>query len=147
MIMPVAVAIHGSDIDRVIETYNLMSRFPHSLQCRYTETQLSSCFFVAMKEDSIEGIYETLKNCAMISKTAGGIGLSIHCIRAMGFMRFIFSFLFSTLNQYLRIVLPYEWRQRGQHGRKPTVGDKRARDASCLEPQVCFFSFLLCLLY
>ena len=46
--------------------------------------QLSSCFLVCMKDDSIEDIYETLKSCAMISKTAGGIGLNIHCIRATG---------------------------------------------------------------
>ncbi|KAJ7108496.1 ribonucleotide reductase [Mycena epipterygia] len=61
LIMRVAVGIHGSDLDR-----------------------LSSCFLVCMKDDSIEGIYDTLKNCAMISKSAGGIGLSIHNIRATG---------------------------------------------------------------
>ena len=93
--MRVAVAIHGSDIDRVIETYNFMSEryFTHASPTLFNagtlKPQLSSCFLVAMKDDSIEGIYETLKNCAMISKTAGGIGLSIHCIRATGFVLFM----------------------------------------------------------
>ncbi|KAF9013177.1 ribonucleotide reductase alpha subunit [Cyathus striatus] len=90
MIMRVAVGIHGTDIDRVIETYNLMSEryFTHASPTLFNagtpNPQLSSCFLVCMKDDSIEGIYDTLKNCAMISKTAGGIGLSIHCIRATG---------------------------------------------------------------
>ena len=52
--------------------------------------QLSSCFLVHMKDGSIKGFYETLKNCAMISRTAGGIGLSIHYIRATGFVFFVF---------------------------------------------------------
>jgi ribonucleoside-diphosphate reductase subunit M1 len=92
MIMRVAVGIHGADIDRVIETYNLMSEryFTHASPTLFNagtpHPQLSSCFLVCMKEDSIEGIYDTLKNCAMISKTAGGIGLSIHCIRATGYI-------------------------------------------------------------
>jgi ribonucleoside-diphosphate reductase subunit M1 len=100
MIMRVAVGINGSDIDRVIETYNLMSEryFTHASPTLFNagtpKPQLSSCFLVAMKDDSIEGIYETLKNCAMISKTAGGIGLSIHCIRATGFVLFCFPPLF-----------------------------------------------------
>jgi hypothetical protein len=91
MIMRVAVGIHGSDIDRVLETYNLMSEryFTHASPTLFNagtpHPQLSSCFLICMKEDSIEGIYDTLKNCAMISKTAGGIGLSIHCIRATGY--------------------------------------------------------------
>ncbi|KAJ3502396.1 hypothetical protein NLJ89_g8905 [Agrocybe chaxingu] len=90
MIMRVAVGIHGKDIDRVIDTYNLMSEryFTHASPTLFNagtpHPQLSSCFLVCMKEDSIEGIYDTLKNCAMISKTAGGIGLSIHNIRATG---------------------------------------------------------------
>ncbi|KAF5317484.1 hypothetical protein D9619_013154 [Psilocybe cf. subviscida] len=90
MIMRVAVGIHGADLDRVIETYNLMSEryFTHASPTLFNagtpHPQLSSCFLVAMKDDSIEGIYDTLKNCAMISKTAGGIGLSIHNIRATG---------------------------------------------------------------
>jgi ribonucleoside-diphosphate reductase subunit M1 len=90
MIMLVVVGIHGADIDRVLETYNLMSEryFTHASPTLFNagtpHPQLSSCFLVCMKDDSIEGIYETLKNCAMISKTAGGIGLNIHCIRATG---------------------------------------------------------------
>ncbi|EGN98576.1 hypothetical protein SERLA73DRAFT_92011 [Serpula lacrymans var. lacrymans S7.3] len=90
MIMRVAVGIHGSDIDRVLETYHLMSEryFTHASPTLFNagtpHPQLSSCFLVCMKDDSIEGIYDTLKNCAMISKTAGGIGLNIHCIRATG---------------------------------------------------------------
>ncbi|THH30034.1 hypothetical protein EUX98_g4141 [Antrodiella citrinella] len=90
MLMRVAVGIHGSDIERVLETYNLMSEryFTHASPTLFNagtpHPQLSSCFLVCMKDDSIEGIYDTLKSCAMISKTAGGIGLSIHNIRATG---------------------------------------------------------------
>ena len=90
MIMRVAVGIHGSNIDRVIETYNLMSEryFTHASPTLFNagtpNPQMSSCFLVAMQDDSIDGIYETLKTCAKISKTAGGIGLHIHNIRAKG---------------------------------------------------------------
>jgi ribonucleoside-diphosphate reductase subunit M1 len=90
MIMRVAVGIHGDDIEKAIETYNLMSSkyFTHASPTLFNagtpQGQLSSCFLVDMKEDSIEGIYDTLKTCAMISKTAGGIGLNIHRIRATG---------------------------------------------------------------
>lgn len=90
MLMRVAVGIHGEDVEKVIETYNLMSakHFTHASPTLFNAgtplPQLSSCFLVAMKDDSIEGIYDTLKICAMISKTAGGIGLSIHNIRATG---------------------------------------------------------------
>ncbi|KAJ7274198.1 ribonucleotide reductase alpha subunit [Mycena rebaudengoi] len=90
LIMRVAVGIHGSDLDRVIETYNLMSEryFTHATPTLFNagtpQAQLSSCFLVCMKEDSIGGIYDTLKDCALISKSAGGIGLSIHNIRATG---------------------------------------------------------------
>ena len=90
MIMRVAVGIHGDDIESVTETYNLMSSkyFTHASPTLFNagtpQPQLSSCFLVDMKEDSIEGIYDTLKTCAMISKTAGGIGLNIHRIRATG---------------------------------------------------------------
>ncbi|KAK9365384.1 ribonucleotide reductase [Lipomyces kononenkoae] len=90
MIMRVAVGIHGADIESAIETYNLMSQryFTHGSPTLYNagtpQPQLASCFLVAMKEDSIEGIYDTLKTCALISKTAGGIGLNIHNIRATG---------------------------------------------------------------
>jgi len=88
--MRVAVGIHGNDVEKVIETYNLMStkHFTHASPTLFNagtpNPQLSSCFLVTMKDDSIEGIYDTLKTCAMISKTAGGIGLNIHCIRATG---------------------------------------------------------------
>ena len=90
MLMRVAVGIHGRDIEKAIETYNLMSEryFTHASPTLFNagtkHPQLASCFLVAMKEDSIEGIYDTLKTCAMISKTAGGIGLSISNIRAKG---------------------------------------------------------------
>ncbi|KAK9375565.1 ribonucleotide reductase [Lipomyces chichibuensis] len=90
MIMRVAVGIHGDDIEKAIETYSLMSQryFTHGSPTLYNagtpQPQLSSCFLVSMKEDSIEGIYDTLKTCALISKTAGGIGMNIHNIRATG---------------------------------------------------------------
>ncbi|KZF25807.1 ribonucleoside-diphosphate reductase large chain [Xylona heveae TC161] len=88
MIMRVAVGIHGEDIEKAIETYHLMSNryFTHGSPTLFNagtpQAQLASCFLVDMKEDSIEGIYDTLKTCAMISKNAGGIGLNIHRIRA-----------------------------------------------------------------
>ncbi|CAG8766027.1 8630_t:CDS:2, partial [Cetraspora pellucida] len=90
MLMRVAVGIHGEDIDSAVETYNLMSEkyFTHASPTLFNagtpRPQLSSCFLLTVKDDSIEGIYETLKTCAMISKTAGGIGLNIHNIRASG---------------------------------------------------------------
>ena len=90
MLMRVAVGIHGQDIDAAIETYNFMSEkfFTHASPTLFNagtpRPQLSSCFLLTMKDDSIEGIYDTLKTCAMISKTAGGIGLNIHKIRAQG---------------------------------------------------------------
>ncbi|KAK9496816.1 hypothetical protein O3M35_012969 [Rhynocoris fuscipes] len=90
MLMRVAVGVHGDDIDAAIETYNLMSEgfFTHASPTMFNactpRPQLSSCFLVAMREDSIEGIYDTLKQTAMISKSAGGIGLHVHCIRAKG---------------------------------------------------------------
>ncbi|VEU21298.1 DEKNAAC102770 [Brettanomyces naardenensis] len=90
LIMRVAVGIHGDDIPRVIETYNLMSEryFTHASPTLFNagtpHPQMSSCFLVAMKDDSIEGIYDTLKECALISKTAGGIGMHIHNVRATG---------------------------------------------------------------
>ena len=88
MLMRVAVGIHMNDIDRVIETYNLLSEkfFTHATPTLFNagtpNPQMSSCFLLAMKEDSIDGIYDTLKNCAVISKYAGGIGMSISNIRA-----------------------------------------------------------------
>ncbi|AJV35648.1 Rnr1p [Saccharomyces cerevisiae YJM451] len=90
LIMRVALGIHGRDIEAALETYNLMSLkyFTHASPTLFNagtpKPQMSSCFLVAMKEDSIEGIYDTLKECALISKTAGGIGLHIHNIRSTG---------------------------------------------------------------
>jgi len=90
MLMRVSVGIHKNDIDAVIETYGLMSKkvFTHASPTMFNSgtprPQLSSCFLLTMKEDSIEGIYATLKQCAQISKNAGGIGVSIHKIRASG---------------------------------------------------------------
>ncbi|CAK9201841.1 unnamed protein product [Sphagnum jensenii] len=88
MLMRVAVGIHKSDIEAVLKTYHTMSQrwFTHASPTLFNagtaRPQLSSCFLVCMKEDSIEGIYDTLKECAVISKSAGGIGLSVHNIRA-----------------------------------------------------------------
>ena len=88
--MRVAVGIHGENVEKVIESYNLMSEryFTHASPTLFAagtpNPQMSSCFLVTMKEDSIDGIYDTLKTCAMISKSAGGIGLNVHCIRATG---------------------------------------------------------------
>jgi len=90
MLMRVSVGIHGTDIDRAIETYNLMSEkwFVHATPTLFNagtnRPQLSSCFLLAMKDDSIEGIFDTLKQCAIISKNAGGIGLWTHNIRCNG---------------------------------------------------------------
>ncbi|WP_181306749.1 ribonucleoside-diphosphate reductase subunit alpha [Rufibacter sp. XAAS-G3-1] len=90
MLMRVAVGIHKNDIDSAIETYNLMSEkwFTHATPTLFNagtpKPQLSSCFLLTMKEDSIPGIYDTLKNCALISQSAGGIGLAAHNIRATG---------------------------------------------------------------
>jgi len=90
MLMRVSIGIHKDDIDSAIETYNLMSQklFTHATPTLFNsgtpKPQMSSCFLVMMKEDSIEGIFDTLKTCACISKYAGGIGLSIHNIRASG---------------------------------------------------------------
>lgn len=90
MLMRVAVGIHGEDIDSAIETYNLLSEryFTHASPTLFAAAtprpQLSSCFLLSMSDDSIEGIYDTLKQCALISKSAGGIGVNVHCIRAKG---------------------------------------------------------------
>ncbi|AAL40523.1 Ribonucleoside-diphosphate reductase (2) [Monkeypox virus] len=90
MLMRVAVGIHQWDIDSAIETYNLLSEkwFTHASPTLFnagtTRHQMSSCFLLNMIDDSIEGIYDTLKRCALISKMAGGIGLSISNIRASG---------------------------------------------------------------
>lgn len=90
MLMRVALGIHKDDIDAAINTYHLMSErwFTHASPTLFNSgtprPQLSSCFLVCTKNDSIDGIYDTLKECAVISKSAGGIGLSIHNIRATG---------------------------------------------------------------
>jgi len=90
MLMRVAVGIHKEDLDAAIETYNLLSEkwFTHATPTLFNagtpKPQLSSCFLLTMKDDSIDGIYDTLKNCAKISQSAGGIGLSIHNVRAKG---------------------------------------------------------------
>ncbi|KAG6872072.1 ribonucleoside reductase large subunit Cdc22, partial [Termitomyces sp. T32_za158] len=92
MIMHIAVNIDGVDIDWVLETYNLIAvlyaRLANTVQGGHAEpaVQLSLCFLMCMKDDSIEEIYDMLKWCAMISRTAGGIGLNIHCIRSTGCM-------------------------------------------------------------
>jgi len=90
LFMRVALGIHKNDIDAAIETYNLMSEkwFIHATPTLFNsgtpKPQMSSCFLLSMKDDSIPGIYDTLKNCALISQSAGGIGLNIHNIRATG---------------------------------------------------------------
>ncbi len=88
--MRVAVGIHKDDIDSVINTYHLMSErwFTHATPTLFNagtpKPQMSSCFLLTMKDDSIDGIYDTLKQTAKISQSAGGIGLSIHNVRATG---------------------------------------------------------------
>lgn len=90
MLMRVAVGIHGEDLDAAVETYNLLSEryFTHASPTLFAAAtprpQLSSCFLLSTNEDSIDGIYDTLTQCALISKSAGGIGLNIHNIRAKG---------------------------------------------------------------
>ncbi|KAJ2021394.1 ribonucleotide-diphosphate reductase subunit rnr1 [Coemansia sp. RSA 455] len=90
LLMRVSLGIHGNDIDAALETYDLMSRkyFTHASPTLFNSgtprPQLSSCFLIAMHDDSIEGIYDTLKVCAQISKNAGGIGLHVSNIRATG---------------------------------------------------------------
>ncbi len=90
LLMRVAVGIHGEDIPAVIETYHLLSEkwFTHATPTLFNagtpKPQLSSCFLLTMKDDSIDGIYDTLKQTAKISQSAGGIGLSIHNVRAKG---------------------------------------------------------------
>ncbi|NJC26640.1 ribonucleoside-diphosphate reductase subunit alpha [Neolewinella antarctica] len=90
MLMRVAVGIHHEDIDSAIETYQLMSEkwFIHATPTLFNsgtpKPQMSSCFLLSMTDDSIEGIFETLRRCARISQAAGGIGLSIHNVRATG---------------------------------------------------------------
>lgn len=90
LFMRVALGIHKEDIQSAIETYNLMSEkwFIHATPTLFNagtpKPQMSSCFLLSMTEDSINGIFDTLKRCALISQSAGGIGLSIHNVRATG---------------------------------------------------------------
>ncbi len=90
MLMRVAIGIHKDDIDAAIETYDLMSKrfFTHATPTLFNsgtpKPQMSSCFLISMRDDSIDGIYDTLKQCSKISQSAGGIGLSIHNVRATG---------------------------------------------------------------
>uniref|UniRef100_A0A0K0F7T7 Ribonucleoside-diphosphate reductase n=1 Tax=Strongyloides venezuelensis TaxID=75913 RepID=A0A0K0F7T7_STRVS len=90
MLMRVAIAIHGEDITSAIQTYRYMSKrlFIHGSPTLFNagtlRPQLCSCFLLTMSDDSIEGIYDTLKRCAVISKMAGGVGLSVSTIRATG---------------------------------------------------------------
>lgn len=90
MYMRVAVGIHKTDIEEVLKTYNLLSErwFTHATPTLFNagtpKPQMSSCFLLTMKEDSIDGIYDTLKQTAKISQSAGGIGLAIHSVRATG---------------------------------------------------------------
>lgn len=90
MYMRVAIGIHGHDIPAVVETYEYLSRglFTHATPTLFNagtcQQQMSSCYLLTMKDDSIGGIYETLARCAEISKHAGGIGLSVHTIRGTG---------------------------------------------------------------
>ncbi|GAA4111577.1 ribonucleoside-diphosphate reductase subunit alpha [Aquimarina addita] len=90
MLMRVSIGIHLNDLDAAIETYELMSKkyFTHATPTLFNsgtpKPQMSSCFLLSMKDDSIDGIYDTLKQTAKISQSAGGIGLSIHNVRATG---------------------------------------------------------------
>lgn len=90
MLMRVAIGIHFDDLESAIETYDLMSKkyFTHATPTLFNsgtpKPQMSSCFLISMKDDSIDGIYDSLKQCARISQSAGGIGLSIHNVRATG---------------------------------------------------------------
>lgn len=90
MLMRVAVGIHKSDIDRVLDTYKLLSEkyYTHASPTLFNagtrRPQMSSCFLVAMKDDSLDAIYETLKECALISKSGAGLGMHVHNIRSKG---------------------------------------------------------------
>jgi len=90
LLMRVACGIHCGDVDAAVETYDLMSRryFTHASPTMFNagtpRPQMSSCFLLTMKDDSIEGIFDTLKRCALISKSAGGIGVAVSNVRAKG---------------------------------------------------------------
>lgn len=90
MLMRVSIGIHKNDLESALETYELMSQkyFTHATPTLFNagtpKPQMSSCFLLSMTDDSIDGIYDTLKRCALISQTAGGIGVSMHNVRAKG---------------------------------------------------------------
>jgi ribonucleoside-diphosphate reductase alpha chain len=90
MLMRCSIGIHEEDLESAFETYDLMSKmwFTHATPTLFNSgtptPQMSSCFLLTMREDSIDGIYDTLKQTAIISKNAGGIGLAMHCIRSQG---------------------------------------------------------------
>ena len=90
MLMRVAVGIHHTNLEKALHTYDLMSQgyFTHATPTLFNSgtpmPQMSSCFLLTMQDDSLDGIYDTLKQCALISKSAGGIGLSIHHVRSKG---------------------------------------------------------------
>tara|TARA_B100000886_G_scaffold279013_1_gene203041 strand:+ start:907 stop:1692 length:786 start_codon:yes stop_codon:yes gene_type:complete len=90
MWMRVAIGLHYPDLDKTLETYDILSRLeathatPTLFNAATTRPQLSSCFLLSMKDDSIDGIFDTLKQCAMISKFAGGIGLACSNVRSKG---------------------------------------------------------------
>ena len=89
MLMRVAVGIHHANIEKALHTYDLMSQgyFTHATPTLFNSgtpmPQMSSCFLLTMQDDSLDGIYDTLKQCALISKSAGGIGLSIHHVLSL----------------------------------------------------------------
>jgi len=90
MLMRVSIGIHKNNLEKALETYDLMSEgwFTHATPTLFNsgtpKPQMSSCFLLTMQDDSLTGIYDTLKQCAMISKSAGGIGISVHHIRSKG---------------------------------------------------------------
>ena len=90
MLMRVSCGIHTGNVAAALETYNLMSQryFTHATPTLFNagtpQPQMSSCFLLTMKDDSIDGIFDTIKQCALISKSAGGIGVAISNVRAKG---------------------------------------------------------------
>ena len=115
MLMRVSIGIHLEDLEAAIETYNLMSKkyFTHATPTLFNsgtpKPQMSSCFLLTMKEDSIDGIYDTLKQCAQISQSAGGIGLSIHDIRATGSFFIKFSPIIKASGKPLGLSCSLYW--------------------------------------
>ena len=129
MLMRVSIGIHLNDLDAVIETYELMSKrfFTYATPTLFNsgtpKPQISSCFLLTMKDDSIDGIYDTLKQTAKISQSAGGIGLSIHNIRGTG------SYISGTngtsngIVPMLRVftILPGMWTKEEENARVPSL--------------------------